>query len=101
MKNHTNMIVCLRCGHLKHKNEFSQWFSLRKITKRWCNCCQEQVDSPEVFQEKVEAIQESNKRGFGQFKNHANSEYSKQKRANKKRLAEIEEKRFSDEWDSV
>ena len=101
MKNHTAMIVCLRCNKLKHKSEFMRFFSLKKVTKRWCDCCQGNIDSPEEFDEKVNAVKQSNKRGFGQFKNQAETKYSLQKRANQKRLAELEEKRFSDEWDLV
>lgn len=101
MKNHTPMIVCMRCGHLKHKDEFRQYFSLRKVAKRWCDCCQDNIDPPEVFAQKVEVMKKANQRGFGQFKNQDETQYSAQKRANKKRFAELEEKRFSDEWDLV
>ena len=76
-----------------------RFFSLKKVTKRWCDCCFDNIESPEEFEAKIKAIKQSNKKGFGQFKRQDETKYSVQKRENKRRLAEIEDAKFSEQWE--
>lgn len=98
MKNKTGLILCNHCQHYLTKEHFTKFHSLKVITKRWCNVCLNGWDSAEDFAKKAverKPLTPTDQR----CANHVNSEYSKQRRANKKRLEAIEEKRFSEEWE--
>ena len=97
--NRTNLILCNHCQHYLTKVHFAKFYSHKAITKRWCDVCLTGWDSAEDFAKKAvenKPFRESDQR----CSNHVNSEYSKQKRANKKRFEELHLNKFSDdEWD--
>lgn len=99
MKNKTAMIVCLGCNKLKHKDSFRTYFSFHHVTKRWCDVCQEAVEPQEEFDAKVKAERERKNNNHGEFSNHVDTNYSQQKRENKRRLDAIESAKFSEEWE--